>query len=261
MKTLLKKILNRLGYRLEKIVTISAPPEEGTMETCLQQLKAAGFQPGLVYDIGANRGDWTRTARTVFSESSFLLVEPQPHLRPHLADLLEHRTVTLVQCAASDHAGKAAFFTSEWDVTSHLASGTGGEPQNGTTFEVEVKTVDQLIAENGGRIPDFIKIDAEGFDLKVLAGAISSFGKTEAFLIEASLCCPGLENDVFAVVRHMHEKGYKLAMITEINPYQSPPDSYAPGLQWLADLLFLRADGPLLKKLQYPDSGTLLKKW
>ena len=47
---------------------------------------------------------------------------------------------------------------------------------------VEVKTLNEIVAASGLAFPEMVKIDAEGFDRKVLVGASELFGKTEVFL-------------------------------------------------------------------------------
>jgi len=84
-----------------------------------------------------------------------------------------------------------------------------------------------------------VKIDAEGFDLKVLSGASTLIGKTELFFIEAAVCCT-YENSVSEVVRRMADNGYKLLDITDIN--RSPKF----GVLWLLELVFLRNASQLL---------------
>jgi len=54
------------------------------------------------------------------------------------------------------------------------------------TIMVEVKTLDQVVA--GEPVPELVKIDAEGYDLKVVDGAKTLLGKTDVFLIEAMIC-------------------------------------------------------------------------
>ena len=88
-------------------------------------------------------------------------------------------------------------------------------------------------------MPDLLKIDAEGFDLKVLRGASRLLGKTEAVLVEASVLCP-FENSVGATMQFMDEHGYRLMDITEIN--RSPKHN----VLWLTELAFLRKDSHLL---------------
>lgn len=84
-----------------------------------------------------------------------------------------------------------------------------------------------------------VKIDAEGFDLKVIRGASNLIGKTDVFLLEAGVLCP-FENSVAKVVSTMENFGYRLVDITELN--RSP--KY--GVLWLTELAFLRATSPLL---------------
>jgi hypothetical protein len=50
---------------------------------------------------------------------------------------------------------------------------------------VPVTTLKQIVFSSSAPVPDMVKIDAQGFDLKVLAGASDLFGKTDIFLVEA----------------------------------------------------------------------------
>jgi hypothetical protein len=86
-----------------------------------------------------------------------------------------------------------------------------------------------------------VKIDAEGFDLKVLAGASELLGKTDIFLVEAVVWGAGgaYDNSVSEVVRFMTGAGYNLMDITDLN--RSP--KY--GVLWLCELAFLRVGNPL----------------
>ena len=84
-----------------------------------------------------------------------------------------------------------------------------------------------------------VKIDAEGFDLKVLRGAVSLLGKTHVFLVEAVVQC-SFENTVAATVQFIAEHGYRLIDITELN--RSPKHN----VLWLTKLAFLRNASRLL---------------
>ena len=50
----------------------------------LKRLKDAGFDPQVVVDVGANRGEWARNAKAVFSDAQYILIEPQEEMRPFL---------------------------------------------------------------------------------------------------------------------------------------------------------------------------------
>jgi hypothetical protein len=79
-----------------------------------------------------------------------------------------------------------------------------------------------------------VKIDAEGFDLKVLAGASNLLGKTDIFLVEALIFPTTHENTLSEVLRTMTNAGYRGVEVTDIN--RSP--KY--GIAWLCELAFLR---------------------
>ena len=56
-------------------------------------------------------------------------------------------------------------------------------------IEVPVTTLNEIVRTSNVPFPDMVKIDAEGFDLKVLAGASELLGKTDIFLLEATDLC------------------------------------------------------------------------
>ena len=78
-----------------------------------------------------------------------------------------------------------------------------------------------------------VKIDAEGFDLKVLNGASELFDKTEIFLAECAMVPQDQENTAFAIIQKMADSGYYLIDITDSN--RSP----MWGILWLCEFAFL----------------------
>ena len=104
-------------------------------------------------------------------------------------------------------------------------------------------TLNEVVA--GNPIPEMVKIDAEGFDLKVLAGATDLLGKTEIFFIEAAVLCPELENTVAEVVRRMDIAGYQVTDVTDINRSQRC------GILWLLELAFIKRSSSLFQGATY----------
>ena len=108
-------------------------------------------------------------------------------------------------------------------------------------ISVRVTTLNEIVSSSSAPLPDMVKIDAEGFDLKVLAGASDLFGKTDIFLVEAAVRTgSAYENSVAAVVSFMAKAGYNLMDITDLN--RSPKH----GVLWLCELAFLRDGSTLL---------------
>lgn len=140
----------------------------------------------------------------------------------------------------ADKSGTMRFYISDRDDSSTFLP-REQQPQTRVASErmVEVKTLDDIVSAYNLPAPDLVKIDAEGFDLKVMQGASSLIGKTDVFLLEAGVACP-FENSVARVISTMEDFGYRLVDITELN--RSP--KY--GVLWLTELAFLRASSPLL---------------
>lgn len=120
----------------------------------------------LFLDVGANIGSYTILASGAAGARS-IAVEPVPatfaHLRTNIAlNGLEGR-VRSWQGGLADKAGSLTF-TSGLDTVNHVLA--AGEQAAGV--EVPVMTLDELL---GGEAPTLIKIDVEGYERPVLAGA------------------------------------------------------------------------------------------
>jgi FkbM family methyltransferase len=205
-------------------------------------LKRFGFAPKHILDVGANRGLWTREAMKFFPEAQYTLVEPQDQLKAYVQDLLDSGSkIRWINAGASDHSGSMAFTVSNRDDSSTFAlteeqARAGGFEQR----TVPVLSLNEIAASAGQDSPDMVKIDAEGLDLRVLAGASNLLGKTEIFLVEAVVCAGGYENTAAEVVKFMDEAGYRLVDITDLN--RSPKH----GVLWVCELAFLRKGSTLL---------------
>jgi FkbM family methyltransferase len=120
-----------------------------------------------VYDIGANVGFFTLLASKLAGESGTVVsFEPVPR---NLAYLERHvranklKNVRVLPIAVSSRAGRARFATAS-------NPAMGGLVDNGE-LEVQTDSLDGLVASGQIPAPAFMKIDVEGAELDVLAGA------------------------------------------------------------------------------------------
>jgi FkbM family methyltransferase len=245
MRNLIKKVtqatLSRFGLRL--IRTNSPFQQSDGLIPFFLALKGLGFDPTHVIDVGANRGNWTREALKFFPNAYYTLVEPQDNLRSYSADLVKrgHR-VQWVNCGVSDRAGTLAFTVFHRDEASSFVPDQDTAKGDGNRqIHVAVKTLNELVASGSAGLPDMVKIDAEGFDLKVLSGASDLLGKTEIFLIEATIFGSKYENTLSAVMEKMSNSGYRMIDITALN--RSPKT----WLLWLCEVAFIRNGSRLLE--------------
>lgn len=239
-KKLLQRISGQFGYRIVPL-SVTAPRPEYGLGRLFPLLMDLGFAPRHILDVGANRGYWTREALNYFPDSQYTLIEPQDELKLYVQDLIDRGCkIRWINAGASDRPGLLPFSICKRDDSSNFLMSeeeaqTAGVPR----VDVQVRTIDEIIASNNLPIPEIVKIDAEGFDLKALAGASTLVGKTEVFLIEADLRA-GRPNTVLEVVRQMSSHGYGLLDVTDLN--RSP--KY--GVLWLVELVFLQKDSRLL---------------
>ena len=150
-------------------------------------------------------------------------------MKQHSKDLTTKQNVRWISVGCSDKSGELPFAPNDLDHSStFLING-----QKAST-KLPVKTLDLLVTH-----ADMIKIDAEGFDLKVLHGAQRLLGETDIFLVEA-MVLGSYENTVQAVTSFMTETGYILFDITDMNR------SHKTGAFWTTELAFVRNASELL---------------
>jgi len=239
VKRLIQSVLGKFGFRLVRIN--DGPRASEGLDPFFSLLKRHGFNPKHIIDVGANRGNWTRTAIKYFPEARYTLVEPQDHLKIHIHDLLaSNDKIQWINAGAGDKSGSMPMsIASRDDSSTFILTDRHGQPTGSQRTTIPVKTLNEIVSSSSAGPPEMVKIDAEGFDLKVLAGASDLLGKTDIFLVEA-VVCGNYENSAAEVVRFMANAGYRLMDITDLN--RSPKH----GVLWLCELAFLRIESGLL---------------
>ncbi len=171
-KDLLPPIVVRAMRRLRKKGPV-IDPHGAAMDSFYGSLVRPN---GLCFDIGANIGNRVAALRRLGLR--VVAVEPQPQCYARLQSSFgaDHE-VTLINKAAGSVPGTATMMVSDTHELSTLSpafieatsrSGRFGDIAWDKTITVEMVTLDALIAQYG--VPDFIKVDVEGFELEVVRG-------------------------------------------------------------------------------------------
>lgn len=240
IRRVIRSAASRIGLRAE------SEPESGfraaVLMPFLELLRQDGFAPRHIVDVGANRGDWTRTALQVFPDAAYTLIEPQENLKSYAQDLLDrHRKIEWITAGVSNAAGTMRLtIAGRDDSSTFVLSEDEARAAGLRQVPVEVRTLNDIMSSRKAPLPDLVKIDAEGLDLKVLDGASELMGKTRVFLVEAAVCAP-LENSAMRVMERMTSAGYKLVDITDLNRSKQ-------GALWLCELAFVLVGSGVLEK-------------
>jgi FkbM family methyltransferase len=204
----------------------------------MRSWKKLGLAPKFVIDIGANHGDWTRIVSSFFPAADFLMIEPQERLRGFSRDLLARPNIRWQTAGVGDVPGRLLLsIPSRDDAASFLEPESAGG-DGILRVEVDVTTLND-IHRLERRMPDMVKIDAEGFDMRVLRGASDLFGGTEIFFIECTICATGPENTLLSVCSFMDANGYRPADFTDLNRNKKN------GSLVLCEIVFIRKNSPL----------------
>lgn len=163
---------------------------------------------GAFLDVGAHIGYYSlyMSGRSTFVYS----FEPDPRVRRYLLDnVLDNNKIEVVPCAVGDSVGVARFELGQDAALSHLLSESD---KSLNVVEVDVVTIDVFVLGRGVEV-EAIKIDAEGYDFKIIMGArtvlvnqrpiVLTEAKLDVALIEF---CADVGYELFAYVRGIHTR-------------------------------------------------------
>ncbi len=210
-----------------------------SLSESLRTLQRTGFSPSFVVDIGAYRGEWTRTAFSVFPNARFLMVEANPEQESYLAktvaDLGER--VSFVRQLLGPETKPDVLFYQVQTGSSVLEELTTFEKQQ---IRIPMAVLDDLMSAQQYTLPLLLKLDVQGFELEVLKGARETLRQAEVVLLETTLLPYNKGAPSFAeVIAFMNEMDYSAFDITDLLRRQTD------GVLFMLDLLFVRKSSKL----------------
>jgi FkbM family methyltransferase len=176
-----------------------------------------------VFDVGANKGEWSRLVRAHNSSTTIHQFECNPALIKKLHDdFAGDPGIVLHECALGDTEDRKTFFSV--DASSELGSlvrpdGSGGYSIAG---DVRVRTVDAICAELRIEHVDLLKVDTEGYDFHVLQGASEMISRQRIMVIqfEYGNGWARAGSTLFRCLEWLSERSYQVFLMT--------PDGHRP---------------------------------
>lgn len=152
-----------------------------------ERLAAVGFAPQMVFDVGAYEGEFIGVVSNVWPETSIACFEVQPGPLSRLQQVCAaepNRLKTFATLLGPEANSSAELYLAE---TASSVFGQQACPdQKKTTFPMT--SVSAICREHfGGKAPDLLKLDVQGFELEVIKGAESVLPQVSVVLAELNL--------------------------------------------------------------------------
>jgi FkbM family methyltransferase len=181
-----------LGARREQEIGPNSNGEYALQEWLLSALDEIERKQVVLFDVGANRGDWTYSAMIKCRNKNLEnwkihAFEPAPILFEKLASRfskqMEDSSIFVHKVALSSTDGYSSFYvTGDLTGTSSLVKNM--EMVDAQEIHVETAKLDSFIAQYPVGIISLLKIDTEGNDFQVLKGAIATIKSGAIHIIQ-----------------------------------------------------------------------------
>lgn len=231
MKTFLRKFFNLLGYEIYRKSNFKKH-RQSSMDSSIEWLKSNDFNVTTVLDVGASDGRWSRDCMKHYTDSNYVLFEPQS-CHSDALDSMEKEfgaRIAVVKKAVGKEAGKIYF-----DITDPFG-GALANSKKANTVEVSLTSIDISIKELGLKGPFLLKLDTHGFEIPILEGAAQALNECEVLIIEAYNFNIEPESVLFwQLCAYLDGKGFRpIDMVDTM--YREYDNSF-----WQMDLVFIRS--------------------
>lgn len=174
-------------------------------------------KPQVIYDVGAHIGTWSLLAKSCIPNSAIHAFEPiDSHIVKFRESMKGISYATLHQIALGDRSDRLKInITNRSDSSSLLEPTKLAEEYYGVRKETEqivrVVPLDEYISKNDIPLPDFIKLDVQGYELEVLKGGQKCLFHAKWVLCEVSFHPFYKDQPLFCdVASFLNDHGYNV---------------------------------------------------
>ena len=186
-KVAAKRLFNAFGLEVRKkqldYPSLANPSRKHARS--IHRLSALGFHPRTVIDVGV--ATKTEELYQAFKDANILFIQPLAQFEPFLRDICLSYNAQYVLAAAGENRGSAIINVHPDKFGSSFLKEVEGPSVDGLPREVPVVTIDDLCADRNLVGPYLVKVDVQGAELQVLAGATHTLQRTEVVILEVTL--------------------------------------------------------------------------
>jgi FkbM family methyltransferase len=224
---------SKCGYDIEKQAT-GLPPYRFLKRLPLGDdpladvRKIHGGEIRCVFDVGAHVGQSAALFSDTFLGARIHSFEPDPVSFGELRRLADsYPRIIAVNAAAGDRPGEQTFFVNKFSMTNSLLRPAEGADrflvvQDGLNLRTETKTrvitLDCYCSENNVDQIDFLKLDTQGYEIRVLEGARRLLERQAVPLIYLEVSFVPLYEDqpLFPqVYQYLYDRHYRMVWLYE----------------------------------------------
>jgi FkbM family methyltransferase len=150
-------------------------------------------EPISLIDVGAHRGEFTRSLSAMCGITRGVLVEPQPDKAALLRRLFTAPRFQVVEAALNDRPGEVELEINAFDATTSILKTRRDLPELrgldvsvGAKIKCRTLTLDVVYADNGFEQLDLLKLDVQGAEHLVIRGGVESLANTRMVWTEVS---------------------------------------------------------------------------
>jgi FkbM family methyltransferase len=149
----------------------------------LKELKATGFEPNVIYDIGANALFWTREAKKLWPKATFVLFDAYQPCEFLYKDHMYH-----IGVLSDTNDNVVKFYVNDM-----LSGGNSYYREIGSYGNVfpkdkyilyRTETLDSVVEDNEFPLPDLVKIDVQGAEKDIITGGLKTLANAKHMLVE-----------------------------------------------------------------------------
>lgn len=153
----------------------------------------------VVFDVGANVGNWTQTLLQMRPDAKVYLFDPSEGCREAIRQK-NLPGITIMPCALGETAGEMPYFSSsatDGSASLHARRDTPFENFQYRQSLVPVRTLDEVIAAEKIDFVDFMKMDIEGHELFALKGARQALADGRIGALSFEFGCGNINSKTF----------------------------------------------------------------
>lgn len=210
MKKLIKESINKT---LSALFNVKLESTAVRGRNIFEDIKRLGLQPEVVFDVGANRGQWSLELLNHLQAAKIYCFEPvEGEYNILLEHAAKHENIEAHQLALSDFVGDSIIWLGNNNTNSSLIKTNKDQ----THQAIHCTTIEEFCRIKAIQHICLLKIDTEGYELQVLKGAESLLSSHQIDL-------------VFAEVG-LHSKYVKLVLFDEIRRAMEAHNYYLFGI-------------------------------